>query len=134
MRIEGRKALSLIIKNPKNIRIIESYIFKNYYSTYNDHIYEFIGEIILKKSIKETFENLKRQRTLWNNSIFDEIKDKIDLQNELIDGCVVEEGILQCTKCSSKRIKSFSKQIRSGDEGFTVLAQCSNCKANWSIS
>lgn len=43
----------------------------------------------------------------------------------------VEEGILSCYKCNSKKIKCTLAQTRSGDEGQTVSALCTQCGNRW---
>lgn len=43
----------------------------------------------------------------------------------------VEEGVLQCRRCGSKRTISFQRQIRSADEGATTFAECVQCGAKW---
>jgi DNA-directed RNA polymerase subunit M/transcription elongation factor TFIIS len=42
-------------------------------------------------------------------------------------------GALECSRCSSRRIKTRVVQTRSCDEGATVFAQCSECKLEWSF-
>jgi len=43
----------------------------------------------------------------------------------------IQEGIFECKKCSSKRVLSFSKQTRRGDESTSVFALCDTCKHQW---
>ena len=37
----------------------------------------------------------------------------------------IEEGVMECTKCGSKKTYSYTKQTRGGDEATTVFAICS---------
>jgi DNA-directed RNA polymerase subunit M/transcription elongation factor TFIIS len=39
-----------------------------------------------------------------------------------------------CRKCLSNKIWLDNKQVRSGDEGPTTFAQCSNCNSKWTMS
>jgi DNA-directed RNA polymerase subunit M/transcription elongation factor TFIIS len=65
------------------------------------------------------------------------IKKYIEQEEEeidfLINPPVVQEGIIKCLKCSSKRVFSFSKQTRRGDESTSIFALCSECKYQWKI-
>lgn len=47
---------------------------------------------------------------------------------------IEESQIFQCFKCKSKKIYTFSKQTRSGDEATTVFAKCIICNNNWIIN
>ena len=39
-----------------------------------------------------------------------------------------------CRKCNSNSIWLDVKQVRSGDEGATTFAECSKCKAKWTMN
>lgn len=43
----------------------------------------------------------------------------------------VEEGVMQCGKCKSKRIVTTGKQVRAADEPMTTFCFCVNCKSKW---
>jgi hypothetical protein len=43
----------------------------------------------------------------------------------------VEEGVLECFKCHSKRTLSYQRQTRNADEGSTTFAQCAECGHRW---
>ena len=44
---------------------------------------------------------------------------------------LIEDGLLQCRKCQSLKIKAESKQLKSSDEGMSVIAHCTTCGHNW---
>lgn len=69
----------------------------------------------------------------WNHPVFLEFKIKLDEEDKFVENPVmdIEEGIIQCNKCKSKRTYSYQKQIRSSDEGFTLFVTCANCNASW---
>lgn len=81
----------------------------------------------------ETFK-IEIEKMGWNCSIYEDIREKIEEQdNFLIKPFEVEEGVLEC-RCGSKKVFSYSKQVRSCDEGTTVFASCTECKATWTHS
>lgn len=43
----------------------------------------------------------------------------------------VEEGVVECVKCKSKKVYSVSVQTRSADEPMSTRATCMNCKYKW---
>lgn len=43
----------------------------------------------------------------------------------------VEEGVLECKRCNSKRVYSYQTQARSADEPMTTIAKCSRCGVGW---
>nr|QCF47512.1 putative transcription elongation factor SII [Erythrocytic necrosis virus] len=43
----------------------------------------------------------------------------------------VEEGVIQCGKCKSKRVFTVGKQVRAADEPMTTFCFCANCKSKW---
>lgn len=51
----------------------------------------------------------------------DEMRDYIKSPLE------VEEGVIECNRCKSKRMFSYQKQTRGYDESSTTFAQCAKC-------
>ena len=41
------------------------------------------------------------------------------------------DGLLQCSKCKSRKVSYCTMQTRSADEGATVFAYCHECSARW---
>ena len=75
------------------------------------------------------------QRFGWNHKDFRQFKVKQEAFDQFL--CTplhVEEGVLQCSKCKSKRIFSTSKQTRAGDEATSVFAKCTECFAQWQVN
>ena len=146
-RNQGKKTLKLYLNIEKNINILEKCAFilsqKVYKETensslediYKDNIYNIVGYIIKKQKLKEIVKNIKNNNLDWSNPQFDKINNRIKEQDDFIENPFeVEEGVLECNKCGSKRVYSYSKQVRSGDEGTTVYAQCVACKSKWTHS
>ena len=87
-----------------------------------------------KLPLKEVLNNIKTCKYNWDNQYFDDIKSNIKEQdNFIVCPFEVDEGVLECTKCGSKKTFSYSKQTRSGDESTTVFATCVMCKSSWKI-
>lgn len=61
-------------------------------------------------------DEILRQRTLWTPP-----------ENGIVDGMTV------CPRCESKKVSHVDKQLRSGDEGMTVLARCASCGHRWTL-
>lgn len=78
--------------------------------------------------------NLKAQRYGWNH---DSLKKYQDIEYEqdcfIIQPFEIVEGIVEC-KCGSKRVYSYSKQTRSGDESISTFNECLICKNKWMYS
>ena len=72
---------------------------------------------------------------MYDTDIYQTEKNELKIRDEFISNpFTVEEGVMQCNKCGSKKTYSQSKQVRSADEGFTTFCMCSNCGAKWRIN
>jgi DNA-directed RNA polymerase subunit M/transcription elongation factor TFIIS len=68
----------------------------------------------------------------WNHKTFLNFKKKQENFDTFIQTPLcVQEGVLKCKKCQSRRVFSVSRQVRSGDESTTVFASCSECSFSW---
>jgi DNA-directed RNA polymerase subunit M/transcription elongation factor TFIIS len=102
-------------------------------------IYEFIGSVIEYMSLNAGVSNadavknvLTDQSFGWSNRKFNSIRTKMSERDDFIlKPFDVEDGTLTCKKCGSKKVFSYSKQIRSSDEPASVFAQCIECKSKW---
>jgi DNA-directed RNA polymerase subunit M/transcription elongation factor TFIIS len=71
-------------------------------------------------------------KTVWELDAFKQFAaEEEEFTSFIITPLEVVEGILKCGKCKSRKILSFSKQIRSGDEPMSVVAKCTNCHHKW---
>lgn len=134
-RETGKKALGTVLNKVNNINIIENNIYKiseNNIIKYNNYIYEIIGDILNDTKLTDILKNIKEKKIGWNHEQFNEIYNYIKEQDEFLENPFeIEEGIFQCMKCNSKKVFSYSKQSRSGDEATSVYCQCANCKQKW---
>lgn len=69
----------------------------------------------------------------WDHPNFTHLQQILEEENRFIENPITDiaEGIIQCSKCKSKRTFSYQKQVRSSDEGFTLFVNCVDCNANW---
>jgi DNA-directed RNA polymerase subunit M/transcription elongation factor TFIIS len=133
-RNTGKEALSTVLNNKKNIEIIENNVFKVSVDeeTYNQNLYQVIGDIITGMTLKSILENIKSNKIGWKHSCFEEVENRMKEQDDfIVNPFTVSEGVLKCNKCNSERVFSYTKQTRSGDEATSVFSQCVNCKAKW---
>ena len=136
-RDTGKKVLKTVIKNQKNVDVLEKNIHKisTDVDIYNNILYQVVGDIINKKPIKDVLNNIKLGKMGVNHEVFDDIKHLISEQDDfIVNPFEVEEGVTQCKKCESNRVFTYSKQVRSCDEPMTTFAQCVKCKSKWTYS
>lgn len=68
-----------------------------------------------------------------------DIKQDFDTERKILeDGMfhvdqLQEGGLLKCSKCKSRQVKTELRQLRSADEGMTVFATCMNCNKKWTM-
>lgn len=68
----------------------------------------------------------------WNHKSFEKLLAKeIEVDSYKQTRPEVEEGVLQCKRCNSKRVISYQTQARSADEPMTTIARCSQCGVGW---
>ena len=71
----------------------------------------------------------------WKHHALEEsVNDVEEMRMYIQKPFEVEEGVLLCTKCNSKRVFSYQKQTRGCDESSTTYAQCMKCNKKWSYS
>jgi DNA-directed RNA polymerase subunit M/transcription elongation factor TFIIS len=151
-RDKGISALSTVLKQQQNIRIIEKHIYEmsckegkineDIEQIYKLNIFQTIGDIIKGQKLKELIENIKNGNLGWSHPAFKHMQNMIDEQNDFIENpFAVEEGVLECKArdkngivCGSKRVFSYQRQVRSADEPMTTFASCCQCGTKWQYS
>ena len=135
-RSNTKNVLETYLSNPKNIDIIEKCLFF-YNSTREEYfrtLYEVIEMISKKIKLKVIIDNIKKSNIGIFSNDFQNIHDKIkEEESFIIKPFEIEEGVLECGKCGSKKTYSYTKQTRSGDESTTVFAVCYKCNNRWKI-
>lgn len=147
MREKGTMALATVLKQEQNIRIIEKYIHKKakkftkkvdppqvYNIQYTKFLFQTVGDIIKGIDIKKIVRNINKSMIGWDHPDYDDIKHRIEESDEfIINPFEVEEGVTECG-CGSKRVFTYSKQVRSCDEPMSTFAKCVKCKKQWTYS
>jgi DNA-directed RNA polymerase subunit M/transcription elongation factor TFIIS len=81
---------------------------------------------------EEYTANLERGLVGWNHPIFAKLNQQQQEQDDYVKTPIeVEEGVLQCLKCGSKKVFSASIQTRAADEPMTTIASCTKCGTKW---
>jgi len=135
----------MYIHNPTNCATLQSYIIRH--STKHRVpeeyvVYEVIGWILVDKADHQriTRQDLSRyierlhtnDSITWSAVLFDKFKrQREESDHFLLHPFNVDEGVLECFRCHSKRTISYQRQIRSADEGATTFAQCVGCGHRW---
>jgi DNA-directed RNA polymerase subunit M/transcription elongation factor TFIIS len=136
----GKKTLFKVLKNEDNVNIIEKNIYinsskDNFETEYKNITYQICLDVLDKKNFNDILNDLNNKKIYWNNPCFENISNKVAEQNDfIVNPFNVEEGALKCNKCNSKRVLSYSRQVRSSDESTSVFAHCIGCKAKWVIT
>lgn len=142
-RTEGMQTLEQVVKNEKNIKILENAIYKKSLefsesenkTVYKNIIYDVVLDIKNGQSLKETLSSVQEGHVAWQHPDFNDIRHTQKEQDDfIVNPFEVEEGVLTCPKCSKSRTFSYSKQTRSADEPMTTFATCMNCKHKWTYS
>jgi len=136
-RTTGTSALSTVLNNQKNISILEKSVYNQTENEdmYKTVIFQVISDIQGGTSIKETFRMIKDGNIGWKHHSYTLMSQRINEQNEFIENPFeVEEGVHTCRGCGSKRVFSYSKQVRSSDEGTSVFCECVACHIKWKES
>ena len=140
VRSKGKLALATVIKQEKNISVVEKYINKtakkgeDYDTVYVKIIYQTVGDILKGKDLKILVKDIKKELICWNHPTYTSIKNRLDEHDEfIINPFEVEEGVTAC-KCGSVRVFTYQRQVRSADEPMSTFAQCVKCKAKWTYS
>lgn len=76
--------------------------------------------------------NIDEGRLGWDHPVFDRYaKEQKEYDSYIQSPMEVEEGVLLCKKCGSRKVASYQVQSRAADEPMTTVATCTNCQAQW---
>ena len=93
--------------------------------------YELHVEWSVFPKIEDLFQSIKRYKFSYSHPVFSEIRTLVQEEEDFImKPPDIEEGVIECKKCKSKKTFSYSKQTRSSDEAVTIFVRCINCGAH----
>ena len=124
-----------------NLTSIKYIHFPNIYVLNNtDLLYEMIN-YILEEGYEKCLALIEKisnstsiidSKIIFKTEIFVNQADKLaETKEKLKTKITINEGIVSCPKCKSKKVMSFGTQTRSGDEGLTYQNTCMNCGWKW---
>jgi len=125
------------IKNENSVEILENNIRKvsSGQDEYTRILYDVLVLIREKEPLSNILQMVKDKKVCLNSSNFESIYTEVSEKDNFLDNPFsVEEGVLECGKCGSKRSFSYSKQVRRSDEGFTTFCLCAQCGTRWRIN
>lgn len=97
-------------------------------------LYEIVVEYLYTDNLRAVMDQVKKKDVGWNHPSFHQIRHEFQEEDDFIQNPpAVEEGVMECAKCHSKRTFSFSKQTRRSDESATVFVRCSNCNHTYKL-
>ena len=104
----------------------------------NNIIYELYYELLAnpthnKQTIQKNIQKIIQDKSYgFGHHLFDGTRRNQEEQDGFIENPFdVADGIFTCGKCGGTRTYSYSKQVRSCDEGMSVFVTCVKCKHKW---
>ena len=138
--------LNTYIKNNKKSIELEKLIYeksllfkleddKKNSEKYLNIIYEVLYKLSENFKLDSIMEDVKNGLFGLDEKTFEKYKilqkEKDDFLDKPID---IGESIMECGKCKSNKTYSYTKQVRSADEGFTTFSFCFDCGNKWRIN
>jgi DNA-directed RNA polymerase subunit M/transcription elongation factor TFIIS len=122
--------LSLLSHKKENKKRILSHLSAFSNTEKRDKLYEMAFQMQEDDlDLQHTFKSLKDSKLGLSHPDFSVVSKKME-ETDLFMNKNFEtvEGVNECSKCKSKRTISFTKQVRSADEGASVFITCIDCK------
>lgn len=132
MKTRGYNMLSKFIKDSKECEKVNTVLWKIYSSNTSEYLNSIYNMSLLKGDYKKLLNSITN---IFESYLYTDCKTKQQERDDFITNpFTVEEGVMKCDKCGSKKTYSHQKQVRSADEGFTTFCYCVNCGAKWRIN
>lgn len=91
-------------------------------------LYEVFAEYLVSPKLEEVLGSIKSKTIGFSHPVFEEYKiQRMEYDTFLMNPPELEEGVIECTRCGSRKTFSFSKQTRRADESATVFVRCAQC-------
>lgn len=130
-RESAKRVLGKYLKHQQNIDIIERNIYeksRDNLDLYLDTVYQVSDQIRQKIPLKSVLDSIKANKISWDSPVYD-LERSVQKEEEdfITNPFSVEEGVVECKSCGSKKTYSYTKQIRRADEGTSVFYICITC-------
>lgn len=130
--------IDLFVKKKKNRENIAEFIWEKIAFQDKDYaiyiLYELLVEWTVNPQITDFIYKIKKHKLGWNHPTFRSFHIHEKEQDDFMSNPpILEEGVIECKKCSSRKTYSFSKQTRRADESATVFVRCSQCNSSFRI-
>jgi DNA-directed RNA polymerase subunit M/transcription elongation factor TFIIS len=126
----------LFVKKKQNRERMAQFIWdtiarqKKEYAVYV--LYELLVEWTVHPQLTELIEKIQMKKVGWNHPTFKKLHQLEKEQDDFLSNPPkLEEGVIECRKCGSRKTYSFSKQTRRADESCTVFVRCSQCNSSF---
>jgi DNA-directed RNA polymerase subunit M/transcription elongation factor TFIIS len=123
--------LSSFLQKPTNRLNVAKTLWKHsgYDMQYANYLlYDVFAEYLVSPKVDDVFFSIRQNHIGWNHPVFQAFKQQQkEYDDFLTQPPEVEEGVIECSRCGSKKTFSFSKQTRRADESATVFVRCANC-------
>ncbi len=126
-----------VISKQKNIDVINKILDENGLSERERKRveYQIVFDLLTGKELPVLKKELQNGKVLWEHPAFEEPAKKLEEVQFFISNPVdAVSGVFTCGKCGGDKTVSFSKQVRSADEGTSVFVKCVGCSNTWTHS
>jgi len=114
--------------------LVEEILKKTHTDFEKEYIFS-MQQFLLTESDEDRLTRIKNGEFGWRHpNIKDDIIDIDEMRTHIQTPLEVEEGVIQCKKCDSRRVFSYQKQTRGCDESSTTFARCAKCGQQWTYS
>lgn len=97
-------------------------------------LYEFMTDWDYCRCVPSLIQQWKGKNFFWDHPNLTDLNYDIQEQdNFILAPPEIEEGVLECQRCHSRKTFSFSKQTRRSDESATVFVRCSQCQHSFRL-
>ena len=94
-----------------------------------------MSQFLLDEDVQLRELRIKEGKVGWlHPDLQNDVMDVDEMRDYIKSPLEVEEGVIECNRCKSKRVFSYQKQTRGCDESSTTFAQCAKCGKQWTYS
>ena len=142
---DAQHLLSMFIKNPDNqrktLQRLVQIVKEREMMTATDRkkvlqylIYELFSEYLFSMKLEDVSSVLKSKHVGFDHDNLNRYQIALQEADDFLTNPPdIEEGVIECHRCGSRKTFSFSKQTRRADESATVFVRCVQCGSNFRL-